>query len=159
MRPLASRFCWLSAIPLWGTPRPRESTGEMKRKISFAVYVRHDFCRRLSKFERYVCSQWSELFKWLRVDGREEYCLASCLKFQVCSILYREPGNYCPLEILAFWLDRTVPMKLMAFVDTQRQQSFQLGRNKKTCTYGIKWVSVESKWRVTPKFNDHPVRR
>ena len=47
MRPLASRFCWLSAIPLWGTPWPRESTGEMKRKISFTVYVRHDFCRRL----------------------------------------------------------------------------------------------------------------
>ncbi|OWK06668.1 hypothetical protein Celaphus_00012414, partial [Cervus elaphus hippelaphus] len=35
------------------TSWPRESTGEMKRKISFTVYVKHDFCRRLSKFERH----------------------------------------------------------------------------------------------------------
>ena len=30
-----------------------------------------------------------------KVDGRKEYCVASCLKVQVCSILYRGPGN-CP---------------------------------------------------------------
>ena len=30
-----------------------------------------------------------------KVDGRKEYCLASCLKVQVCSMLYRGPGN-CP---------------------------------------------------------------
>lgn len=59
-----------------------------------------------------------------KVGVTEEYCLASCLNFEVCSILYYGPGNCRPLEILAFWLDRTVPLKLMAIVDTQMQQSF-----------------------------------
>ena len=31
-----------------------------------------------------------------KVDGRKKYCLASCLKFQVCSILYLGPGNCSP---------------------------------------------------------------
>ena len=59
-----------------------------------------------------------------KVDVMEEDSLVSCLKFQVCSILYHGPGYCHPLEILAFWLDRTVTLKLMAIIDTQMQQSF-----------------------------------
>ena len=58
-----------------------------------------------------------------KVGVTEEYCLASCLNFEACSILYYEPGYCHPLEILAFWLDRTVTLKLMAIIDTQMQQS------------------------------------
>ena len=47
-------------------PSVRDSLaqGEYWRKeeeISFTVYVKNDFCRRLSKLER--CSHWSELFQ------------------------------------------------------------------------------------------------
>ena len=169
MKLLASRFCWLNAIPLWGTPWPRESTAKrMKKTFFFLVYMKQWLLHKTIRIKKRDMFPMVQVFPVIDWEGRwkEESHLANRLKFQVCSILYCGTGNCCTLEILTFWLGRIVPLKLMAFVDTQVQQSFYLSRIKiRKC--GFKFsrkyeIFLElNKYllncKVAPKLNYHPV--
>lgn len=113
---------WLSAIPLWGTPWPgRVLQKDEENLLFYSVYEAMILCRRsgIKKRDMFPMVQVFPVIE--KVDGRKNPFAISWN--HVCSILYCGTGNCCTQEILTFRLGRIFPLKLMAFVNTQMQQS------------------------------------
>lgn len=74
-------------------------------------------------------------------------------------------GKCCKLEILTYWLDSILPLKLMSFADTQMQQNLEIGRIKKgkycgfkpSCRYEVFLELSKYSTELNCKHNYHPV--